>query len=123
MYFVGGGGVGIRPNLVGGLYLDGHVSDQVFQYAPFSSLNFNYFNAGGGFDYVFEQLGPAHSLDTLRIPALLDGDSLDEFYVNNALTFGPCKGFQINDAMWIQGGWLGSLSSTRSLPPLGSSRI
>ena len=57
MYFVGGGGAGIRPNLVGGLYLDGHVSDQVFQYATFSELNFNYFNAGGGFDYVFEQLG------------------------------------------------------------------
>ena len=57
LYFVGGGGAGLRPNVVGGLYLDGHVSDQVFQYAQFSSLNFNYFNAGGGLDYVFEGLG------------------------------------------------------------------
>ena len=25
VYFVGGGGAGVRPNLIGGLYLDGHV--------------------------------------------------------------------------------------------------
>jgi hypothetical protein len=57
LYFVGGGGAGLRPNVTGGLYLDGHVSDQVFQYAQFSALNFNYFNAGGGLDYVFGGLG------------------------------------------------------------------
>ena len=110
MYFVGGGGAGIRPNLVGGLYLDGHVSDQVFQYATFSELNFNYFNAGGGFDYVFEQLGQLTASIRYEYQRYLDSDTLDEFYVNNALTLGLYKAFQIHDAMWIQAGWLGSLS-------------
>ncbi len=110
LYFVGGGGVGIRPNLIGGLYLDGHVSDQVFQYATFSALNFNYFNAGGGFDYVFEQLGQLTASIRYEYQRYLDDDTLDEFYVNNALTLGLYKAFQIHDAMWIQAGWLGSLS-------------
>jgi hypothetical protein len=110
MYFVGGGGVGIRPNLIGGLYLDGHVSDQVFQYATFSSLNFNYFNAGGGLDYVFENLGQLTASIRYEYQRYLDGDTLNEFYVNNALTLGLYKAFQIHDAMWIQTGWLGSLS-------------
>ena len=70
MYFVGGGGVGIRPNIIGGLYLDGHVSDQAFQYAQFSSLSFNYFNAGGGLDYVFANLGQLTASVRYRISAL-----------------------------------------------------
>jgi len=110
MYFVGGGGAGIRPNLIGGLYLDGHVSDQVFQYAQFSSLNFNYFNAGGGLDYVFQNLGQLWASVRYEYQRFLDGDTLDEFYVNNALTVSLFKEFQLNDAMKIQTGWLGSFS-------------
>jgi hypothetical protein len=110
MYFVGGGGAGIRPNLIGGLYLDGHVSEQVFQYAQFSSLNFSYFNAGGGLDYVFQNLGQLTASVRYEYQRFLDGDTFDEFYVNNALTVALFKQFQLNDAMWIQTGWLGSLS-------------
>jgi hypothetical protein len=110
LYFVGGGGVGIRPNIVGGLFLDGHVSDQVFQYAQFSSLNFNYFNAGGGLDYVFENLGQLTASVRYEYQRFLDSGSLKEFYVNNALTVGLYKGFQLNEAMLIQMGWLGSIA-------------
>jgi len=110
LYFVGGGGAGIRPNLIGGLYLDGHVSDQVFQYAQFSSLNFNYFNAGGGLDYVFENLGQLTASVRYEYQRYLDSDTLDEFYVNNALTTALYKQFRLNDAMTIQTGWLGSFS-------------
>lgn len=110
LYFAGGGGVGIRPNLIGGLYLDGHVSDQVFQYAQFSSLNFNYFNAGGGLDYVFENLGQLTLSVRYEYQRYLDSDTLDEFYVNNALTAAIYKQFQLNDTMTIQTGWLGSFS-------------
>jgi hypothetical protein len=112
LYFVGGGGAGVRPNLTGGLYLDGHVSDLVFQYAQFSSLNFNYFNAGGGLDYVFENLGQLIASVRYEYQRYLDGNTLDEFYVNNALTTGLFKQFQLNDAMTIQAGWLGSFSLT-----------
>ena len=110
MYFVGGGGAGIRPNLIGGLYLDGHVSEQVFQYAQFSSLNFNYFNAGGGLDYVFQNLGQLWASVRYEYQRFLDGGTLDEFYVNNALTVALFKEFRLNDAMKIQTGWLGSIS-------------
>ena len=110
MYFVGGGGAGIRPNLIGGLYLDGHVSEQVFQYAQFSSLNFSFFNAGGGLDYVFQNLGQLTASVRYEYQRFLDGDTLDEFYVNNALTVSLYKQFQLNDAMTIQTGWMGSLS-------------
>jgi len=112
MYFVGGGGAGIRPNLMGGLYLDGHVSQHVFQYAQFSSLNFSYFNAGGGLDYVFENLGQLTASIRYEYQRYLDGDSLNEFYVNNALTFSLYKEFRLNDIMAIQAGWLASISLT-----------
>jgi hypothetical protein len=110
MYFVGGGGAGIRPNLIGGLYLDGHVSEQVFQYAQFSSLNFSYFNAGGGLDYVFENLGQLTASVRYEYQRFLDGGTFDEFYVNNALTVALFKQFQLNNAMTIQTGWLGSFA-------------
>jgi hypothetical protein len=112
LYFVGGGGAGLRPHLAGGLFLDAHVSDLVFQYAQFSSLNFNYFNAGGGLDYVFENLGQLTASVRYEYQRYLDGGTLDEFYVNNALTTALFKQFQIIDTMAIQLGWLGSFSLT-----------
>lgn len=112
LYFVGGGGVGIRPNLIGGLYLDGHVSDQVFQYAQFSSLSFNYFNAGGGLDYVFQNLGQLMASVRFEYQRYLDSGTLNEFYVNNALTTALYKPFRLNDSMILQLGWLGSFSLT-----------
>jgi hypothetical protein len=84
LYFVGGGGAGLRPNVVGGLYLDGNVSDQVFQYAQFSALNFNYFNAGGGLDYVFEGLGQLTASVRYEYQRYIDSGSLDEFYVKQS---------------------------------------
>jgi hypothetical protein len=77
IYFVGGGGAGVRPNLIEGLYLDGHVSDQVFQYAQFSSLNFNYFNAGGGLDYVIQSLGQLTASVRFEYQRFLDSETLD----------------------------------------------
>ena len=110
VYFVGGGGAGIRPNLIGGLWLDGHVSQQVYQYAQFSSLNFNYFNAGGGLDYVFQGLGQITASVRYEYQRFLDGQNLGEFYVNNALTVALYKEFKLNEPMAIQMGWVGSFS-------------
>ena len=110
IYFVGGGGAGVRPNLIEGLYLDGHVSDQVFQYAQFSSLNFNYFNAGGGLDYVIQSLGQLTASVRFEYQRFLDSETLDEFYVNNALTVALYKQFQITSLMTIQAGWLSSFA-------------
>ena len=107
VYFVEGGGAGIRPNLIGGLYLDGHVSDQAFQYAQFSSLNFNYFNVGGGLDYVVQSWGVTASV-RFEYQRFLDGEALDEFYVNHALTVALYKQFKLSDSMTIQAGWLSS---------------
>ena len=112
LYFVGGGGAGIRPNLIGGLYLDGHVSDLVYQYARFSSLNFNYFNAGGGFDYVFANLGDLSASIRYEYERYIDGDSLDEFYVNNALTFALSKEFPLNEKFRFQAGTQAAISLT-----------
>ena len=112
LYFVGGGGAGIRPNLIGGLYLDGHVSDLVYQYARFSSLNFNYFNAGGGFDYVFANLGDLIASIRYEYERYIDGDSLDEFYVNNALTFALSKEFPLNEKFRFQAGTQAAISLT-----------
>ena len=111
LYFVGGGGAGLRPNVVGGLYLDGHVSDQVFQYAQFSSLNFNYFNAGGGLDYVFE-FGQLTASVRYEYQRYIDGDCLDEFYVNNALTFALYKEFPLNEKFSFQAGTQAAISLT-----------
>lgn len=110
VYFVGGGGAGVRPNLIGGLWLDAHVSQQVYEYAQFSSLNFNYFNAGGGLDYVFQGLGQLTASIRYEYQRFLDGQNLNEFYVNNALTVSLYKEFKLNEPMAIQMGWVGSLS-------------
>jgi hypothetical protein len=112
LYFVGGGGAGVRPNLIGGLYLDGHVSQFVYRYAQFSSLNFSYFNAGGGFDYVFANLGDLTASIRYEYERFLDGGSLDEFYVNHALTFSLYKEFPIGEKFSFQAGWLGAISLT-----------
>lgn len=110
MYFVGRGGAGIHPNLVGGLYLDGHVQQEVYQYATFSSLNFTHFNAGGGLDYVFEELGRLTAYVRFDYDRYLDGDTLDEFFVNNTVTAGLAKEFNINDTMAIQTGAQAAIS-------------
>ena len=73
-------------------------------------MNFNYFNAGGGLDYVFENLGQLTASVRYEYQRFLDSGSLKEFYVNNALTVGLYKGFQLNQAMLIQMGWLGSFA-------------
>ena len=41
----------------------------------FSSLNFNYFNAGGGLDYVFENLGQLTASIRYEYQRYLDGDT------------------------------------------------
>jgi hypothetical protein len=102
MYFVARGGGGVHPNISGGLYLDAHVSQEVFQYARYSSLNFSRFNAGGGLDYVFEDLGQLTASVRYEYERFLDGRQLAEFYVNNALTAGLSKQFLLNDVHSIQ---------------------
>lgn len=112
MYFVARGGGGIHPNISGGLYLDAHVSQEVFQYAQFSSLNFSRFNAGGGLDYVFEDLGQLTASLRYEYERFLDGRQLAEFYVNNAITAGLTKQFLLNDVHSIQMGGHASISIT-----------
>lgn len=104
MYFVARGGAGLYPSLAPGLYLDGHVSQDVYQYAQFSSLNFTRFNVGGGLDYVFESLGRLTASLRYDYERFLDGDTLDEFYVNHVLKAGLSKEFQIRDNMAVQAG-------------------
>ncbi len=110
MYFLARGGAGIHPNLVDGLYLDAHVTQEVFQYAQFSSLNFTRFNAGGGLDYVFQDLGQLTVSVRYEYDRYLDGNNLDEFYVNNAVNVLVTKQFLISDTQAIQVGWQGSWS-------------
>lgn len=112
LLFVAQGGGGLYRHLTGGLYLDGHVSQSFFQYAQFSSLNFLYFNAGGGLDYVFEQLGRLTASVRYEYQRYLDAENLDEFYVNNALTVGLSKEFHLNDIMALQAGVQAELSLT-----------
>ncbi len=108
MYFLARGGAGIHPNLVDGLYLDAHVTQEVFQYAQFPSLNFTRFNAGGGLDYVFQDLGQLTLSVRYEYERYLDGNNLDEFYVNNAVNVLVTKQFLISDTQAIQVGWQGS---------------
>lgn len=105
-------GAGIYPNITGGLYLDGHVSQSVYQYAHFSALDFSRFNAGGGLDYVFDGLGQLTASLRYEYERYLDCRVYNEFYVNNALTFGLSKEFTIKDNMAIQVGGQGAISLT-----------
>lgn len=112
MYFVARGGGGIHPNVTGGLYLDAHVSQDVFQYSQLSSLNFSRFNAGGGLDYVFEDLGQLTASVRYEYERYLDGGNLAEFYVNNAVTAALTKQFLLNDTQALQLGAQASISLT-----------
>jgi hypothetical protein len=104
MYFVAQGGGGLYPQIYPNLYLDGHVSQEVFQYAKYSSLNFSRFNAGGGLDYIFEELGGLTLSVRYDYERFLDGDSFSELYVNNAISTTLAKEFHLNDVMAIQAG-------------------
>jgi hypothetical protein len=104
MFFVASGGAGLHPHIAGGLYLDAYAYEEVFQYARFSSLNFSRFNAGGGFDYVFEGVGQLTAYVRYNYERFLDGDTLNEFYVNHGITAGLAKEFVLNDSMAIQTG-------------------
>lgn len=112
MYFVGGGEAGIYPEIAPNLYLDGYFSTSVFQYAQFSSLNFTVMTTGGGLDYVIEQLGGLTASVNYEYQRYLDGDTLDEFYVNNAISVGLSKQFLISDNQSIQLGWNSAFSVT-----------
>jgi len=112
MFFVARGGAGLHPNLVGGLYLDAHVLDEVFQYAHFSSLNFNHLNAGGGLDYIFEDLGQLTAFVHYEFDRYTSGDDCSQFYLNNSIVTGLSKEFHLNDVMAIQAGWQSSFSVT-----------
>lgn len=110
MYFVARGAGGIYPNITGGLYLDAHVSQEIFQYATFSSLNFSRFNAGGGLDYVFENLGRLTLFTRFDYERFLDGETLEEIYVNNVIKAGLAKEFNVSDVMAIQVGGQAAIS-------------
>lgn len=112
MYFFAQGGAGIYPNIAGGLFLDAHVYQSVFQYAHFSNLNFTAFNAGGGLDYVFSSLGGLTASVHYEYERYLDGDTLDEFYVDNSIVVGLSKEFTINENHAIQVGWESAFSLT-----------
>jgi len=112
MYYFARGGAGIHPNLADGLYLDAHVSEEVFLYSRNTSLNFSHFNAGGGLDYVFQDLGQLTVWVRYEYDRYLDGDTLSEFFVNNSLVTGLAKEFLISDTMAIQAGTQLAISLT-----------
>ncbi len=110
MYFFARGAAGLRPHLGGGLYLDGFVSQEVFTYARFSSLDFLRFSTGGGLDYVIPGTNGLTASVKYKYERFLDTDSYDEFYVNNAIDVGLAKEFALNDIHAIQVGWKSSFS-------------
>lgn len=112
LYFFARGAAGLRPQIAEGLYLDAHFSQEVFQYAHFSSLNFTRMAAGGGLDYVIPGLGGLTATVRFEYERFLDGRNLKEFYVNNAIYTGLSKEFAINDAHAIQLGWQSAFSVT-----------
>jgi len=111
MYYFARGGAGIHPNLTGGLYLDGHISEEVFLYSRNTALNFSHLNAGGGLDYVFEDLGQLNLWVRYEYDRYLGGN-LAEFFVNNSLVTGLGKEFLISDTMAIQTGAQAAISLT-----------
>ncbi len=111
MFFVARGGAGIHPQIAGGLYLDAHFSEEVFQYARFTNLDFSHMNAGGGLDYIFQDLGQLTVFVHYEFDRYLDGD-FDQFYVNNSIVTGLAKEFSLNDVMAIQVGWQSAFSVT-----------
>lgn len=112
MYFVATGAAGIYPNIAGGLYLDAHFTQSVFQYARFSSLDFTVMNAGGGLDYVFQSLGQLTASVRYEYQRYLNGDTLNEFFVNNAITIGLSKQFLLSETQSLQLGWQSAFSVT-----------
>lgn len=110
MYFFARGAAGIRPHLGGGLFLDGFVSQEVFEYARFSNLDFLKFSAGGGLDYVIPGTNGLTASVKYKYERFLDSGSFDEFFVNNALDVGLAKEFALNDIHAIQVGWKSSFS-------------
>lgn len=110
MYFFARGAAGIRPHLGGGLFLDGFVSQEVFEYARFSNLDFLKFSAGGGFDYVIPGTNGLTASVKYKYERFLDSGTFDEFFVNNLLDVGLAKEFALNDIHAIQVGWKSSFS-------------
>lgn len=110
MYFFARAAGGLRPHLGGGLYLDGFVAQEVFEYARFSNLDFLKFSAGGGLDYVVPGTNGLVASVKYKYERFLDSGSFEEFYVNNALDVGLAKEFVLNDIQAIQVGWKSSFS-------------
>lgn len=110
MYFFARGAAGIHPHLGGGLFLDGFVTQEVFEYARFSNLDFLKFSAGGGLDYVIPNTNGLTASVRYKYERFLDSGSLEEFFVNNALEVGLAKEFAIGDINAIQVGWKSSFS-------------
>jgi hypothetical protein len=110
MYFFARGAAGVRPHLGGGLFLDGFVAQEVFEYARFSNLDFLKFSAGGGLDYVIPGTNGLTASVKYKYERFLDSGTLDEFFVNNALDVGLAKEFALNDIHAIQVGWKSSFS-------------
>jgi hypothetical protein len=110
MYFFARGAAGLHPHLGGGLFLDGFVTQEVFEYARFSNLDFLKFSAGGGLDYVIPGTNGLTASVKYKYERFLDTGSLDEFFVNNALDVGLAKEFAIGDIHAVQIGWRSSFS-------------
>jgi hypothetical protein len=110
MYFFARGAAGLHPHVGGGLFLDGFVAQEVFEYARFSNLDFLKFSAGGGVDYVVPATHGLVASVKYKYERFLDTGSLDEFFVNNALEVGLAKEFSLNDIHAVQVGWKSSFS-------------
>jgi hypothetical protein len=110
MYFFARGAAGIRPHVGGGLFLDGFVAQEVFEYARFSNLDFLKFSAGGGLDYVIPGTHGLVASVKYKYERFLDSGTLDEFFVNNLLDVGLAKEFSLNDIHAIQVGWKSSFA-------------
>jgi hypothetical protein len=96
MYFYARGTAGIYRNLTSQLAVDASVSEDVFQYATFSSLNFSRFQVRTGLDYYFPSIELLVSA-RYTFQRYFDGGSLDAFYTTNTLDFGLSREVTIGD--------------------------
>jgi hypothetical protein len=77
---------------------------------PFFFTEFQLFQRRRRTDYVFANLGDLTASIRYEYERYLDGDSLDEFYVNNALTFSLWKEFPLTQNFSLQAGWQAAIS-------------
>lgn len=86
------------------------MTQEVFEYARFSDLDFLKFSAGGGLDWVIPGTDGLTASVKYKYERFLDSGTFDEFFVNNAIDVGLAKEFLLSDIHALQVGWKSSFA-------------